>query len=386
MSLKRHFVIIPAVNPRVDVGRYIFYAKGVYEDALSNYKRNNIVSAFIELEKFFTLVVDRIPTHPNHRNPQHDRKLEEQLQWMKGTMVSAVDLLEDVVCKMDLEQDRLQQRELEYRLIDEFDSDEPAQPTAPDGDDYANPYAANYLSTPTIQSDGQFGVYRPSITRAGSQDEPSPSVLADLAVLPPSAPLLSELSTASTAGSSDSTASTAATTAESSSSRFSAFSALEPFSTPTVTLPVAPAPVPVPAPIISSAPTVRISPKAVFTPEDIAIVQHFARNPAFSIPPPATSLVDINLGNGTVLQFYRDDFHTSFAGFLSSISADLQFSQAALEANRCFFIHLAIAIGVHPFILQFAFRMFAHEAMKAPGQTCPECCLPCLTICNRLLV
>lgn len=57
--------------------------------------------------------------------------------------------------------------------------------------------------------------------------------------------------------------------------------------------------------------------------------------------------------------FFRDDFSVSYEPFLRSLPAELIVSRAATETNRCFFIHLGVAMNVHPFALQTAFRSLA---------------------------
>jgi hypothetical protein len=69
------------------------------------------------------------------------------------------------------------------------------------------------------------------------------------------------------------------------------------------------------------------------------------------------------------IQFYRDDFHVSYSSFLQNLPIDLQMSRAALEGNRCFFIHLGIAVGIHPFLLQTIFRYSTFNILNKTKST-----------------
>jgi hypothetical protein len=43
-------------------------------------------------------------------------------------------------------------------------------------------------------------------------------------------------------------------------------------------------------------------------------------------------------------------------------------AKSAIEMNRCFFIHVGIAIGIHPFLLQIAFRELAKHLAAEKGK------------------
>lgn len=64
---------------------------------------------------------------------------------------------------------------------------------------------------------------------------------------------------------------------------------------------------------------------------------------------------------GGLYKFLKDDYHVSFTPVLDNkgLSPDLQISRSAVETNRCFFLHVGIAVGIHPFALQTAFRHMA---------------------------
>lgn len=75
-------------------------------------------------------------------------------------------------------------------------------------------------------------------------------------------------------------------------------------------------------------------------------------------------MLNLRFSDQLVLPFFRDDFHVSFSGFLLNLPVPLQMSRPALEGNRCFFIHLGIALGLHPFLLQTIFRYSAGNILR----------------------
>ncbi len=56
------------------------------------------------------------------------------------------------------------------------------------------------------------------------------------------------------------------------------------------------------------------------------------------------------------LSFVQVDYGTSFLPFLEGVDARLLESSAVLEPFRCFFLHLGVGTGTHPFALQQVFR------------------------------
>ena len=96
------------------------------------------------------------------------------------------------------------------------------------------------------------------------------------------------------------------------------------------------------------------------------------------IPQPQRSLFVFTLhihSHPVQYSFYRHDFQISYSSFLSHLHPDLKSTKFALETNRshssfhgflssryfcrCFFIHLGVAMNLHPFALQSYFRNVA---------------------------
>lgn len=80
----------------------------------------------------------------------------------------------------------------------------------------------------------------------------------------------------------------------------------------------------------------------------------------YFIPSPRKTTVSYKTNYWTV-RFLQEDFHVSFQIFLEHIPPPLQMTSSALETNRCFFIHLGVAINIHPYALQTAFRLRARQ-------------------------
>jgi hypothetical protein len=81
------------------------------------------------------------------------------------------------------------------------------------------------------------------------------------------------------------------------------------------------------------------------------------------VPQPFTSFLDVSVGINTY-RFVRDDFQVSFIPILKDLTYQLQQESASIETNRCFFLHLGIAMGLHPFSLQVVFRNLATNLLK----------------------
>eukprot|EP00601_Ochromonadales_sp_CCMP2298_P007227 CAMPEP_0173198682 /NCGR_PEP_ID=MMETSP1141-20130122/16815_1 /TAXON_ID=483371 /ORGANISM="non described non described, Strain CCMP2298" /LENGTH=208 /DNA_ID=CAMNT_0014123487 /DNA_START=13 /DNA_END=639 /DNA_ORIENTATION=- len=74
--------------------------------------------------------------------------------------------------------------------------------------------------------------------------------------------------------------------------------------------------------------------------------------------PPSICEAVLTIG-GVRWHFEQHDFHTSFMHFLLDVPPNLQMTRAALEVNRCFFVHMGVGMQVHPFALQTAMRHMA---------------------------
>mmetsp|Transcript_200 Transcript_200/g.385 ORF Transcript_200/g.385 Transcript_200/m.385 type:complete len:126 (-) Transcript_200:1365-1742(-) len=97
------------------------------------------------------------------------------------------------------------------------------------------------------------------------------------------------------------------------------------------------------------------------------------------IPPPQRLLLHLRFSTPQGIKqiaFHRHDFYISFLRFFNPPGGwgpeqqQLKNTREAIETNRCFFIHLGIAINVHPFALQTYFRHIAASiAAKSDGES-----------------
>lgn len=74
----------------------------------------------------------------------------------------------------------------------------------------------------------------------------------------------------------------------------------------------------------------------------------------FFVPTPNTKFLEFSIGAKNV-RFYCDDFQVLYAPFLQDLSPILQMERESIETNRCFFLHLGVAMQIHPFALQVYF-------------------------------
>lgn len=62
-----------------------------------------------------------------------------------------------------------------------------------------------------------------------------------------------------------------------------------------------------------------------------------------------------------IWRFLEIDHHVSFGGVLQGMPVELKNATEAVETNRCFFLHLGIATGIHPFILESVLRHYSNR-------------------------
>lgn len=99
---------------------------------------------------------------------------------------------------------------------------------------------------------------------------------------------------------------------------------------------------------------------------------HFKMPPSLLPASGKESPFRISKGSNTTLHFVEFDYGMSFKPFFSDTSSacdaqrrDVLLGTSALrEANRCFFIHLGVALGLHPVALQAIFRAQSDLLLK----------------------
>ena len=78
-------------------------------------------------------------------------------------------------------------------------------------------------------------------------------------------------------------------------------------------------------------------------------------------------------GRKYTYDFVQEDYGVIFKDFLNdrfigSVGVDSKGNSlvCCLESNRCFFLHLGVGIGIHPFALQSLFRISAMDILSKP--------------------
>lgn len=124
-----------------------------------------------------------------------------------------------------------------------------------------------------------------------------------------------------------------------------------------------------------TSPSTSVDPEGVFagiSMLDLEILRFACANGGlrhFFAPHPYTVGFDVSFGSTRRYRFWKDDFHISFGVVLQTLPPSLQLSKAAVETNRCFFLHLGVAMGIHPFALQTAFRHVASLLLRSCTST-----------------
>jgi hypothetical protein len=75
-------------------------------------------------------------------------------------------------------------------------------------------------------------------------------------------------------------------------------------------------------------------------------------------------------GGPGAIAFPRHDYFVNYSPVFRTVPPQLQMARSVVETNRCFFLHLGIAISIHPFLLQCAFRHFATSLLR--DKTAPD--------------
>lgn len=413
LQLSREYVIVPDISPRIDIDRYIAIAKAVKDEAQRSIQKKAYSRAYIDYRKFL-LLMTKIATHPSYTTRFDVKK------WVKSESEAAFSVLEDIVTEMDAMQDILNEAALmaafdgeDQNAVDtiraEIISDLPSadSPTAsavslpvppPVQSSTHDPFSI--FTTPKGSSSNTISALGTHAPEQKPQEQPKPPGPDEdptqrayarrqriraaffvpsfegevgnsipVVTVPSTASLYPSIESLSLSSSSQEQPAVGPTTPSASKSALSTPSSSMPSAMVTTKGSVVESKVDVSHYLRSNLATV----------EDIAILRHLLQQQAsssptgtlgsgrsFYIPHPATKDVDFYLSpvptgttpqNISVFQAYVDDFHASFQGFLQPIlPPELQVARSAVESNRCFYLHLGIATGLHPYLLQCHFR------------------------------
>lgn len=293
---------VPQIANFIPIEKYFSMARTLHEVALKAVAQGDLVLSYKYLHNFVTLVNDRIPTHNAYRLPA---QLKNRI-WSSRVLNSVMNILEEVVAKMDQLMDEQLQRQVDEELCDLFDGNgtgisvQPAaHPSTPDSTAILNgaiiaPQQIRGLSDAcALLRDPE---YNENTISANVEDE-----LAPTEAMYPNVDSLHFINQ---------------------NDRFCG-----------VTVP------------------------------DIEILKRIPDMYNFPIPPPYVSNIELKIGSH--LYVFQDfDFHVTFNNFLKNLPMELQMARSAIEVNRCFFLHLGVAVNIHPFVLQVAFRNIAANKLK----------------------
>lgn len=103
---------------------YLKYCKTLYESAIAAHRQNDMRRSYINLYRFQELALKYIPSHKDYNTKSpitHSAK-----EWLEKTKIPAMAMLEEIVYRLDLEEDERIRSEFELDLIDEFEDPPPA--------------------------------------------------------------------------------------------------------------------------------------------------------------------------------------------------------------------------------------------------------------------
>ena len=106
---------VPDIAPFVPIDRYYGAAKRLHDQAIKSVIAGDLVLSYKYLHNLITLLNNRIPKHPDYTKHNPNRA------WSRRTVLQCIDLLEQVVERMDQLQDEANRRADEDLLIDTFD-------------------------------------------------------------------------------------------------------------------------------------------------------------------------------------------------------------------------------------------------------------------------
>jgi hypothetical protein len=295
---------VPVVESSVSITKYFKHSKHLYQVALTSHNKGEYVYAYVQLKIFLQFALE-LGKHVAYQQPQH----QAARAWQKKATEYALGMLKAVVARMDAIEDA-KQRALEEELIDEFDGPVAAPSSPPGGVPVTSPAAAAV-----------------AVPKLGPSNNP------------PDDALIKALSILRIDG-----------------------------APPAESLPSA-------QPTIPSAPLLQ-----VHAPPDLedasddrrVLVLTRAAVASGSTPRPHPHIQDLNLSftspSQCVIRYQKHDFFVSFESFMTYLPPDLQISRSVVETNRCFFIHLGVATGFHPYLLQGFFRWAAKRMLEEIGK------------------
>ncbi|CAE7471823.1 unnamed protein product, partial [Symbiodinium microadriaticum] len=297
---------VPEIRNTIPIRRYFHHAMNLYVKANESLKENYTARSYIYWKQFIIFTVDKLPSHKQYR--LNDEEVRNGKEWCSRAVKYAFEVLESIVAELDHQEDMVRAacvNDQEFDLIDEFD----------------NPPC-------DVQSacKSDFPVH-PTVTATDEGEETS-TLLDALSIL--------KVQTQQNVGTMPSTLPT------------------YPSLAPDITGPQ------------PREEENRDNHEGVSV-YDLEILGQIPGVRGFFAPQPHRTLLSFSLvvrGQYHHLKFFRHDFHVSFLSFLTGMDPSILEARPAVESNRCFFIHMGMAFGLHPFALQLYFRRAAASRMS----------------------
>ena len=115
-ELARNYTV-PEIATFVKIERYYGAARRLHDQSIRAVIAGDLVLSYKYLHNLITLLNDRIPTHPSYTKHNPNRA------WGCRTTKQCIELLEQVVERMDQQQDEINKKAEEDMLIDLFDGE-----------------------------------------------------------------------------------------------------------------------------------------------------------------------------------------------------------------------------------------------------------------------
>lgn len=382
-SLNKEYVIIPAVIHTIKIQKYKEFADQLYKSAIEAYQKNNdIYTTYIHLRKFLVLSVERIPQHKSFDDSY------KRIICQNENVAYAFNLLDEVVQRMDEEYDKIlllsstsrnpsqkvttevqtKDKDWDYDKYEDIDHllsqeyDYMIETPSEEKLDKATLELIDFVSTKPLPKStdmqGEMKVSQVSYinrnsletvntlsnksdSSSGCSSLTSKSNRSFQMILSPNTTIKSGINNGSYKSDSKDIYTN---DIKGKLFQYPSLEGIIDYSR-------------YDSPFTSSDRLLGISST------DIRILQSIFGK-SLVIPYPRITTLDIYLSKSSPpVRFERHDFYVSYSSFLRDLSPDLMMSKEALEMNRCFFLSLGVALGIHPFVLQTAFRSIASTKM-----------------------
>lgn len=342
---------VPQVLSNIPILRYYELLRQFYIDGRREVEKKSYEGSFIYFTKFLLLFLQNLPNHADFKLPIHAKTKANFLKISKF----AFEHIEDIKVELDALEDERLMKEHDLFLMREFDELEDGSSSNRIIVDIGSVNMASSIEASSNGKISQFDILR----LPGSDNKPSSSEIKfsdidkkklDLLRAPYDVELLPKISIKQ-----EQVSTTDKTDSISSPNTSNSFTDVyNNLNIPTIEIDDE---------VNSFNSSLSIVGRmAILSNDDLQIMQYIKNIRHINIPSFHSFIIEINLTihrQSCVVRLKQEDFQTSYQPFLTTIPPLLQMTACAVEANRCFFIHLGLAVGIHPFSMQTAFRQQA---------------------------